>query len=51
MALSREERRKKAARRRYERQQDREREPDAQETIWRRAKAVFLGMIGYGGGP
>jgi hypothetical protein len=47
----REDRRKKAARRRYEREKDRDREPDAQETIWRRAKNLFIGGMGYGGRP
>jgi hypothetical protein len=47
----REERRKKAARRRYEREKDREREPDAQETLWRHAKNVFIGGMGFGDRP
>jgi hypothetical protein len=48
--LSREERRRRSARRRHEREKDRERQPDAQETIWQRAKGAFMGWIGYGGG-
>jgi hypothetical protein len=43
-------RRTTVARRRHESQKDAEREPDAQETIWRRAKNMFVSFFGFSGG-